>query len=179
MGFPSDRESIEGLGSAQCPGPCSGCAEKATEHNLLFEMLPKSAKAAIFGSLAPIGVLAGTDIITQGDEGTKFYILEAGCCDVLVAKEEWGPQPRKVLSYSPGRSVPAAAPLQKASPMKGKKGRGKSEENPNHAQSESCSHSLDMSRLTDLGAASPIAHDGSPSRLVRNASSILIMQLRR
>ena len=75
-------------------------------------MLPKSARAAIFGSMAPIGVPSGTDIITQGDEGTKFYILERGTCDVLVAKEEWGPQPRKVLSYSPGRSVPAAAFLQ-------------------------------------------------------------------
>ena len=108
---------------SKCPELCSGFAEKATENNLLFEMLPKSAKAAIFGSMAPIGVPTSTDIITQGDEGTKFYILEAGCCDVLVSKEEWGPQPRRVLSYSPGRSAPAAVPLRKASSMKGKNNR--------------------------------------------------------
>ena len=78
-------------------------AERATASNLLFEMLPKAAKAAIFNSLAPASMPPGTDIIKQGDEGSKFYILEQGACDVLICKEEWGPEPRKVHSYSPGR----------------------------------------------------------------------------
>lgn len=83
--------------------PATVSAEKATASNLLFEMLPKAAKAAIFNSLAPSAVAAGTDIIQQGDEGSEFYILEQGACDVLIGKEEWGSEPKKVHSYSPGR----------------------------------------------------------------------------
>lgn len=79
-------------------------AEKAVQHNLLFEMLSKATRVAIFNSMAPCSVATGTHIIKQGDEGTKFYILEQGSCDVLIRKDEWGGEPRKVLSYAPGRS---------------------------------------------------------------------------
>lgn len=48
-------------------------------------------------------VLAEVEIISQGDEGTKFYILAEGACDVLVRREDWGSEPRKVLSYALGR----------------------------------------------------------------------------
>ena len=78
-------------------------AEKATENNLLFEMLSKSARTAIFNSMELQTFQAGSSIITQGDEGTKFYVLKEGACDVSVIKEGWGADPRKVLTYAPGR----------------------------------------------------------------------------
>ena len=62
------------------------------------------AKQAIFSSMTPLRVPAGTAVITQGDADAKtFYVLEQGQCDVLVAKPEWGSQPRKVLTYQAGR----------------------------------------------------------------------------
>lgn len=80
-------------------------AERAVAGNLLFEMLPKAARRAIFESMAPCSAPAGTVIIRQGDEGSQFYILEQGACDVLLASPEPGAEPRKMHSYSPGRSV--------------------------------------------------------------------------
>ena len=66
------------------------------------------AKQAIFSSMTPLRVPAGTAVITQGDADAKtFYVLEQGQCDVFVAKPEWGSQPRKVLTYQPGRWGPA------------------------------------------------------------------------
>lgn len=73
------------------------------EANLLFEMLSKATRKAIFDSMTPCTVAAGTEVITQGDEGTRFYVLEKGSCDVLLHKEEWGPLSRKVLTYGPGK----------------------------------------------------------------------------
>lgn len=62
------------------------------------------AKEAIFSSMTPLRVPAGTTVITQGDADAKtFYVLEEGQCDVYVAKPEWGNQPRKVLTYQAGR----------------------------------------------------------------------------
>lgn len=82
-------------------------AEKATENSLLFEMLSKPARVAIFNSMTLVTVSAGTEIITQGDAvATKFFILDRGTCDVLLTKPAWGPEPRKVLTYAPGRSGP-------------------------------------------------------------------------
>lgn len=73
------------------------------ENNLLFEMLSKSARRAIFDSLELQKCSSGSDIIQQGDEGTKFYILQEGSCDVFISKPEWGSVPRRVHSYIPGR----------------------------------------------------------------------------
>ena len=66
-------------------------------------MLPKSVRKAIFNSMAPSRVPAGTEIIKQGDEGTKFYILERGVCEVFVKKAEWGEEAKHVHTYHPGR----------------------------------------------------------------------------
>ena len=80
-----------------------GPAEKATETNLLFETLPRAARKAIFTSMSPSSVSAGTEIIKQGDEGTNFYILERGTCEVFVKKAEWGDEPKHVHTYHAGR----------------------------------------------------------------------------
>ncbi len=74
------------------------------EGNLLFEMLSAPARRAIFLSMALQMVSAGTTIIKQGDEdATKFYVLEKGTCDVLVASDASGGVPKKVHTYPAGR----------------------------------------------------------------------------
>lgn len=79
-----------------------GCAEKAIEGNLLFDMLSMSAKRAIIDSMTPLHVTVGTDIITQGDtDATKFYVLEKGACDVYVKGADG--ITRRVHSYKAGR----------------------------------------------------------------------------
>eukprot|EP00884_Botryococcus_braunii_P004081 jgi/Botrbrau1/13674/Bobra.0378s0007.2 len=77
--------------------------EQATQGNLLFEMLSIPARQAIYRSMKPMLVSAGTDIITQGDtEARQFYVLEKGTCNALIASEQWGNIPKKVHTYSPG-----------------------------------------------------------------------------
>lgn len=79
--------------------PCVA-ADKATRGNLLFDMLLTPARLAIFNSMTPLHVEAGTDIIQQGQlNATKFYVLEKGNCDVFVSNEGSHFKPVKVLSY--------------------------------------------------------------------------------
>jgi len=46
-------------------------------------------------------VPSGTNIITQGEEGDFFYMLDTGRADVFVSKPEW-PEPKKVTEYISG-----------------------------------------------------------------------------
>lgn len=79
-------------------------AEAATQKNLLFEHLLRATKQAIFESMTPLEVPAGTSIIKQGDTDAKtFYVLAVGSCEVLLQKPDWGSEPRQVLTYDPGR----------------------------------------------------------------------------
>ena len=72
--------------------------------NLLFDMLSREAKRAIFASMEPLMVSAGTTIITQGDvNASTFYVLEIGNCDVFVSSTGSGGQPVQVHSYTSGR----------------------------------------------------------------------------
>lgn len=76
-------------------------AEKATQGNLLFEQLLTPARQAIFNSMTPLHVEAGTEVIQQGQQNaTKFYVLEKGNCEVFVSTEDSGLKPLKVHSYS-------------------------------------------------------------------------------
>lgn len=82
-------------------------AESATQKNLLFEHLLRATKQAIFESMTPLEVAAGTSIIKQGDtEAKTFYVLASGCCEVLLQTPAWGTEPRQVLTYDPGRYTP-------------------------------------------------------------------------
>ena len=70
--------------------------------NLLFDMLSREARRAIFASMEPLTVPAGTTLITQGDvDASTFYVLELGNCDVFVSDE--GRQPVKVHAYTSER----------------------------------------------------------------------------
>lgn len=60
-----------------------------------------SARQAVFNSMTPHFVEAGTDIIQQGEQGAnEFYVLEKGSCEVWVQSSEPGSKPCKVHSYS-------------------------------------------------------------------------------
>ena len=68
-------------------------------------MLSLPARQAIFRSMALQMVSAGTTIIAQGEtDATKFYVLEKGTCDVLISSEATGNVPKKVHTYTLGRS---------------------------------------------------------------------------
>ena len=79
-------------------------AETATQKNLLFEHLLRATKQAIFDSMTPLEVPAGTSIIKQGDADAKtFYVLASGSCEVLLQSPDSGSEARQVLTYEPGR----------------------------------------------------------------------------
>ncbi len=72
---------------------------------MLFDMLSLAARQAIFRSMALQMVSAGTTIIAQGEtSATKFYVLEKGTCDVLISSDTTGNVPKKVHTYTSGRS---------------------------------------------------------------------------
>ena len=80
-------------------------AAKAVTGNLLFDILSREARRAIFASMEPMLVSAGTTIISQGDvDASTFYVLEMGNCDVFVSAE--GGSPRKVHAYTSERRAP-------------------------------------------------------------------------
>ena len=82
-------------------------AETATQKNLLFEHLLRATKQAIFESMTPLEVAAGTSIIKQGDTDAKtFYVLARGSCEVLLQTPDSGSEARQVLTYEPGRYPP-------------------------------------------------------------------------
>lgn len=78
--------------------------ESAIADNLLFQGLSLGARQAIVSSMAPQVVSPGEEIIKQGDpDATTYYVVERGEFDVLLSKEEWGGEERKVHTCGSGR----------------------------------------------------------------------------
>ncbi len=50
----------------------------------IFTPLPRLALERVARQLIPLTAAEGTELITQGDEGDRFYVLDEGACDVLV-----------------------------------------------------------------------------------------------
>jgi hypothetical protein len=50
----------------------------------IFTPLPRLALERVARQLIPLSAAEGTELITQGDEGDRFYVLDEGACDVLV-----------------------------------------------------------------------------------------------
>eukprot|EP00928_Gymnodinium_smaydae_P063771 TRINITY_DN47267_c0_g1_i1.p1 TRINITY_DN47267_c0_g1~~TRINITY_DN47267_c0_g1_i1.p1 ORF type:complete len:814 (-),score=226.41 TRINITY_DN47267_c0_g1_i1:115-2556(-) len=67
---------------------------------VLFGHLKPESIYDVIDAMFPKEVSAGSNIITQGEEGDNFYIVDEGQFDVLVKRSE-GP-PVKVLDYGPG-----------------------------------------------------------------------------
>jgi len=67
---------------------------------VLFGHLNESSVYDVIDAMKPVDVEVGTNLITQGEEGVFFYIVEEGTFDVFVARED-GPA-GKVLEYNAG-----------------------------------------------------------------------------
>ena len=50
----------------------------------MFAPLPELALERVARQLVPVAADAGSEVIRQGDEGDRFYVIDDGRCDVLV-----------------------------------------------------------------------------------------------
>lgn len=55
---------------------------KAIAKNVLFSHLDENERSDIFDAMFPINCLTGEAIITQGDEGDNFYVIDQGEVEV-------------------------------------------------------------------------------------------------
>lgn len=60
---------------------------KAIGKNVLFAHLDENERSDIFDAMFPINCLPGEAIITQGDEGDNFYVIDIGEVEVFVNNE--------------------------------------------------------------------------------------------
>ena len=56
----------------------------AIEGNLLFEGIEGPQKEELYALMFEVKVEPGTNVITQGEEGDNFYVIDDGTCDVIV-----------------------------------------------------------------------------------------------
>ena len=57
---------------------------KAIEKNVLFSHLDETERSDIFDAMFSVTNIAGECIITQGDDGDNFYIIDQGEVDVSI-----------------------------------------------------------------------------------------------
>jgi cAMP-dependent protein kinase regulator len=62
--------------------------EKAIDGNLLFEGIGGAQKEQLFQLMFEKTLEAGVNVITQGEEGDNFYVLDSGTCDIFVDGKE-------------------------------------------------------------------------------------------
>lgn len=60
---------------------------KAIGKNVLFAHLDENERSDIFDAMFPVNCLPGEAIITQGDEGDNFYVIDIGEVEVFVNNE--------------------------------------------------------------------------------------------
>ncbi|KAI5717800.1 hypothetical protein M8J77_011366 [Diaphorina citri] len=60
---------------------------KAIAKNVLFSHLDENTRSDIFDAMFPVNCLPGEAIITQGDEGDNFYVIDQGEVEVYVNNE--------------------------------------------------------------------------------------------
>ena len=64
--------------------------EKAISGNLLFEGITGEQKEELFACMFEKTVEVGVNVITQGEEGDNFYVLDDGECDIFVGGKKVG-----------------------------------------------------------------------------------------
>lgn len=60
---------------------------KAIAKNVLFAHLDENERSDIFDAMFPVTCVGGEAIITQGDEGDNFYVIDMGEVEVFVNNE--------------------------------------------------------------------------------------------
>lgn len=68
--------------------------------NNFFSKMTSDQRSIMCDAMKPAEYADGDTIITQGDAGDTFYLLDAGVADVWVAKD--GGEPQKVFTYEEG-----------------------------------------------------------------------------
>lgn len=68
--------------------------------NMIFQSLDTEQMQVVVNAFVPLEFSEGQDIITQGDPGDMFYLLESGEAQVWVSKG--GAEPTNMLTYANG-----------------------------------------------------------------------------
>jgi cAMP-dependent protein kinase regulator len=63
---------------------CESFLTKVLGENLLFKELAPADRQVLMKAMQKVKFVEGEEIITQGDRGDKFYVLESGTCDITV-----------------------------------------------------------------------------------------------
>ena len=71
--------------------------KQALQENFVFSKYPEATLRQFIDVMAPMKVSAGKNIITQGEKGDDFYVIERGTCEIYVDNV-------KVASYKAGNS---------------------------------------------------------------------------
>ncbi len=63
--------------------PVAAVPYSLLRHNSIFEPLPMATVERLSHDLTPVDFPPGTDVITQGDHGDRFYLIESGQVEVF------------------------------------------------------------------------------------------------
>ena len=80
----------------------AGRIEKVIMQHLLFKDLDAETRHVLILSMTERSVLADERVITQGEDGDFFYIVDSGTLDCFVAPPGMSPPGNKVMQYGPG-----------------------------------------------------------------------------
>lgn len=88
--IPKDPEQIEAI-------------KTAIANNFLFNSLEQEQLQIVINAMSVKEYAAGEDVITQGDDGDDFYVLDKGECECYLKLSD-NPEPIMVKEYSHGES---------------------------------------------------------------------------
>lgn len=78
--------------------------KKAVKDQIIFSRLTELQLGMLQGAMTEHAVPAGSNVITQGEKGNHFFIVDSGELNVFITADEPGAQPQRVKSFGPGDS---------------------------------------------------------------------------
>ena len=76
----------------------------AVKSNIIFSRLNETQLQMLQGAMNEHHVAAGSNVITQGEKGNHFYVVDSGDLDAFVTSSDAGAEPRYVKSFGVGDS---------------------------------------------------------------------------
>ena len=76
----------------------------AVKSNIIFSRLNELQLQMLQQAMAEHSVSRGTNVITQGEKGNHFFIVDSGELDVFVTGDEQGAAPQRVKGFGAGDS---------------------------------------------------------------------------